>query len=308
MTDTPNTSVFNVTPDDLDERGYALLTVAAQQAVLPRKLEEGVYAVLNADGGIEITETAGYAQEREHDWEQRRSDKPEFVHRQVTLLDVASFIDYLSVNTYGGETKEPSVPVGDGYAHATGGLEVWANVDDRKVTAILDGFDGLRKHTATLTLKTSREWGEWLGIDGKMLAQADFAEFIQDHLSTIGAPDGALLVDICETLTGKTDVTWKSQSLGTNGQRRFTYEETVEGKAGPKGDLSIPTELVLVLRPFQGSEAEQVSARFRYRMRDGHLTVGVKLAEPERVLEEAFNRIVAEVQALVPVHVNHGRP
>lgn len=308
MTDTPNTSVFNVTPDDLDERGYALLTVAAQQAVLPRKLEEGVYAVLNADGGIEITETAGYAQEREHDWERRRSDKPEFVHRQVTLLDVASFIDYLSVNTYGGETKEPRVPVGDGYAHATGGLEVWANVDDRKVTAILDGFDGLRKHTATLTLKTSREWGEWLGIDGKLIKQADFALFIEDHLSTIATPDGAKLLDICETLVGKTNANWASQQLLSNGQRRFHWEETVEAKAGQKGDLDVPTELRLVLRPFQGSDPIPVVARFRYRLSEGVLALGVKLAEPERVLEDAFNQVVAEVQALVPVHVNHGRP
>ena len=91
------------------------------------------------------------------------------------------------------------------YAHGAGQLELWADIDGRRITAILDGYDGLRKHTAILSLKVSREWAEWSHIDGKLFPQADFAEFIADHLSTIAAPDGALLVDICETLTGKTD-------------------------------------------------------------------------------------------------------
>ena len=88
---------------------------------------------------------------------------------------------------------------------------------------------------------------------------------------------------------------------------QFVYEETVNGQAGAKGDLDIPTELVLVLRPFQGSEPQSIVARFRYRLAEGQLRMGVKLAEPERTLEEAFDRIVDDVQDRVPVHVNHGR-
>ncbi|MEN0072387.1 MAG: hypothetical protein AAGC63_15520, partial [Propionicimonas sp.] len=159
----------------VQDRGYALLTVTAQQAVLPRKLDEGVYAILDADGGIQIRETDGYAQQRIHDWERARSDKPEFIHRQVTLLNVDSFIDYLATNTYGADAisdrklaDHPFI-VGDGYALGTGGLELWADIDARTIKAILDGYDGLRKHTATLQLKTSREWGEWMAIDGKLV-------------------------------------------------------------------------------------------------------------------------------------------
>ena len=306
MTNQPQDTSVVLRPDTdcaLDERGYSLLTMTAQQAVLPRKLEEGIYAILDADGAIQIRETEGYAREQLHDWAQARSERPEFVHRSPVLLDVDSFLAYLTANTDSAEGE-----VGPYYALSSGALEVWADIDSRKVTAILDGFDGLRKHTATLILKTSREWAEWMAIDGKLLPQADFAQFVEDHLSTIAEPDGALLLDICETLTGKTDVAWKSQALGSNGQRQFVYEETVEGKAGPKGNLAIPTGLMLALRPFQGSAAQPVTARFRYRMREGHLTIGVKLAEPESVLEAAFDSVVADVQSAVPVHVNHGRP
>ena len=303
MTTQPNDTAVQ-TDMVLDDRGYALLTVTAQQAVLPRKLDEGIYATLNEEGGIEVGETIGYRLQREHDWERARADKPEFVHRAPTLLDVDSFIDYLSHNT-SGEVEDGEV--GEGYRHNAGALEVWASIDDRKVTAILDGYNGLRKHTATLALKTSREWNEWLAIDGKLVNQVEFAQFIEDHISTIAMPDGGRLVDICETLTGNTGVTWKSQNLNTNGQRKFVYEEVIEAKAGAKGDLDIPTELVLVLRPFQGSEPQSIAARFRFRLSEGQLRMGVKLAEPERVLEYAFDGIVEDLQERVPVHINHGR-
>lgn len=156
-------------------------------------------------------------------------------------------------------------------------------------------------------MRSSREWAEWTGIDGKLVGQAEFAQFIQDHISTIGEPSGALLVDICETLVGSTDVQWKSQQLDKNGQRQFVYEEVVNGTAGAKHDLKIPTELTLVLRPFQGSEPIAVNARFRFRLSGGAVALGVKMVEPDRILETAFDAIVEEVQDRVCVHVNHGR-
>jgi len=300
-------------PTEFDERGYQTLVAVAQQAVLPRQLDEGVYAILDAEGGIQVRETDGYAQKRKHEWEQARSDKPEFVHRSVTLLDVDSFIAYLATNTFGRGDDDPepdqAQEVGPRFAHGRGYglLELWASIDDRQIKAILDGYDGLRKHTATLALRTSREWDEWTKVDGKLYSQAEFAGFIQDHISTIGEPAGAVLVDICETLVGSTGVNWKSQSLDKNGQRQFVYEEVVDGAAGAKHDLKIPTELALVLRPFQGSDPLRVDARFRFRLSGGGVQMGVKLVEPDRILEDAFAEIVEDVQARVPVHVNLGR-
>lgn len=283
-----------------------LLAFTSQQAVMPRHLDEGIYAILNADGGTAVVETPGYTQQREHEWAQARSGRPEFVDRDPVLLDVDSFIDYLAENTLSNnERNTVSEPQ---YAHSYGELELWADIDGRKITAILDGGTGRRRHTATLTLTVSREWTEWLHIDGKLIGQADFAQFIEDHLSTIAFPDAAVLVDICETLTGNTSVAWRRQTLGKNGQRQFSWEETVEAKAGVKGDLAIPTELTLVLRPFQGSDPVGIQARFRFQIRDGHLALGVRLAEPERALEDAFGRVVEAVQDRVPVGVRLGRP
>ena len=305
MTQPNGTTPVFITTDNIDNAAGTtalLLTSAAQQAVLPRKLEEGVYGVLNPEGGVDITETPGYTQHREEAWLRARSDRPEFVHRSPVLLDVDSFVDYLARNTT-GSTAEVDDPE---YAHAAGALELWADLDGRKITAILDGYDGLRQHTATLALKVFREWAEWSHIDGKLFPQVQFAQFIEDHISSIGEPSGGILLDVVQTLTAKTKVDFRSSTMLANGQRQFEFAETIEAKAGAKGTLAIPAELKLVLRPFQGSDPVVVTARFRYQISEGALALGVRLAEPQRVLEEAFDQIVAEVGETLPVRVNHG--
>ena len=183
-----------------------------------------------------------------------------------------------------------------------------SDIDNATVLGVIDGVDGWRRQQVTLRLRKSREWGEWMGVDGKLFTQHEFAEFIEDHLSTIAEPDGAKLLDICQTLQATKGVNFKSQTILASGQRQLRYEETVEAKAGQKGDLMIPDTLTLVVRPFQGSDPVAITARFRFRLNDGALRLGVKLAEPERVLEEAFDRIVADVANGVPVPVLFGRP
>ncbi|OYO16610.1 hypothetical protein CGZ93_17775 [Enemella dayhoffiae] len=290
-------TIYTQTPVDAEPQTAMVLTQTAQQAVLPRRLEDGgLYAVLRGDR-IELIETPGYA-DRHAD---ERADAPRMVHRQVTVTTAQSLLDHLARNTDDNPEK-----VGEEYLFNDGSLEVWANLDRRTITAHLDGVSGWRKHSATLTLKHSREWSEWSEVDGQLLPQVRFAQFIEDHLSTIGQPDGAELLDVCQTLQANTKVAFKSQQILANGQRQFQYEETVEAKAGQKGALKIPGELTLVLRPFQGSEPVAVTARFRYHLEEGLLRLGVRLTEPEKAVEDAFDGIVETVAAGVPVPVLYG--
>lgn len=272
----------------------------AQEAVAPQELEDGaIYAIRDADGGLNLLRTPGY--DRQVADESVRKP-PVQIKRSVLVRDAESLIDYLAANT---DADDPA-NVGMGYRLGVGDLEVWADLDRRSIRAIVDGGNGHRIHTATLELRHSTEWTEWLGVDGKLFDQLAFAQFIEDHLSSIGAPDGAKLLEICQTLEARTKVDFKSSELLANGQRKFKYDETVETRAGQKGDLTIPGELTLVLRPFQGSEPVAITARFRYRLDGGQLRLGVKLAEPAKALETAFEQIVTEVQESVPVRVNHG--
>lgn len=271
----------------------------AQQAVHPFELDDGaIYAIRDTDGGIVLLETPGYTKAAEVD---RFTAAPLRIQRKVTLRDADSLIDYLATNTV-----SPEGGVGEDHRHGVGELEIWADLDNRRIHAILDGGNGHRLHTATLELRHSREWNEWSQVDGKLVPQVQFAQFIEDHLSTIAAPDGGVLLDIVQTLTAKTKVDFKSSTLLANGQRQFEFAETLEAKAGQKGTLAIPTELTLALRPFQGSEPVAMQARFRYRLDDGQLYLGVRLNEPDKALEDAFGRIVDHIQEAAPVRINHG--
>ena len=188
-------------------------------------------------------------------------------------------------------------------------MEVWADVDRGTVTATLDGLEGWREHAATLRLQKSREWLEWERIDGKLLKQDEFAEFIEDHLSTIGDPNGALLLEIAQTLSGTVGAKFTGKTLLKDGSRTVHWEEHTEAAAGAKGDLKIPDQLVLVLRPYQGSQPVAVPARFRFRpVQGGGILIGVKMNEPDRLLEDTFNMVVDDVRQNVPVAVLNGRP
>lgn len=293
-TETPVFEALDGTCNDV----HAIATLGAL-AHGAEPLKDGqIYAVKDGDQMV-LLETPGYTDDRED----HRAPSPRRVERSVTVRDAASLVDYLNENTTG---PDDPARVGDMFRHGVGDLELWADIDRRTIRAIVDGGNGWRKHTATLELRHSIEWAEWTSIDGKLVDQLAFAQFIEDHLSSIGAPDGAKLLEICQTLEARTKVDFKSSELLANGQRKFRYDETTEAKAGQKGDLTIPAELTLVLRPFQGSEPVAILARFRYRLDGGQLRLGVKLAEPSKALEVAFNQIVDEVQASVPVRVNHG--
>lgn len=282
-------------------------TQTAQQAVLPRQLKDGeLYAVLVEDR-IELLETPGYIDSRDD----RRADQPRTIERNVTVTDGPSLIRYLAANTWtDGDSDDESEKgiVGPSHVHSPGELEVWADVDARTITAYLDGGHGWRRHSATLRLKHSREWQEWTKIDGQMMGQTDFAQFIEDHISTIAQPDGAQLVDICQTLQANTKVDFKSSTILKDGARQFRYEETTEARAGQRGDLTIPGELLLALRPFVGSTRFAITARFRYRLTDGVLRLGVRLSEPDATVETAFDQVLAEVAEQVPVPILSGRP
>ncbi len=283
----------NSTPLVSDAQTATVAARLGRETAAPIVVEDGLlYAVHHGDE-VRLLSTPGF--------DDARAAKPARFCRAVTVLDVESFVDHLASSTDG--TAEV---VGSSSAFGPGRLEVWANESDQTITAYVDGVDGWRQNKTTLTLRLSPEWKEWAGIDGKLLAQGDFAQFIEDHLSTIGDPDGAALLDICQTLEARTGVSFKMQNILANGQRQFRWEETVEAKAGQKGDLVIPAELKLVLRPFVGSDTVLVTARFRYRIRDGVLTLGVRLAEPTAALERAFAGVVDAVQASVPVRVNNG--
>ena len=147
-------------------------------------------------------------------------------------------------------------------------------------------------HTATLKLKHSKEWQTWLAANEKQFKQTDFAEFIEQNLPDIHEPIGAELLEVVRTLKANKKLAFKSGVTLSNGQVQFEYNETIDGQAGPKGELRIPEQFVLGLRVFHGEEPYRVTALLRWRIQDGGaLTFFFSILRPERIIEDAFETV-----------------
>ncbi|HVE20628.1 MAG TPA: DUF2303 family protein [Acidocella sp.] len=173
-----------------------------------------------------------------------------------------------------------------------------ANILKPRMVAILndngDAGPGHRDFKVYVEFRETPEWTKWHKIDGTMLPQDAFAEFIEENLQDIYNPPGAEMLEIVTYLQATRAVDFKSALNLSSGQVQFTNIESVDAKVGP-GQIAIPTEFTLQIAPIQGSPRFKIPARFRYRLTDGKLKLGFKLLRIEDVMTEILDKAVADI-------------
>lgn len=224
----------------------------------------------------------------------RHQPHPKRKTGRVHLADAESFVRY--VNTHG----QP-------------GTTVFCSQDASRLTAVLNAHTstdpGWEDHEAVLVLTHTPAWLAFTGIDGKLLPQEEFAEFVQDQLAMFVNPASAAMLEIAHTFEAKTSVDFESAVRLDSGQRNLVYKETVAARAGQKGNVEIPETVTLALAPWRGGDPYMVTARLRYRIVGGNLALGFKLDRVEEVLDRAFHEVVDHVNAEIFVEgllVVHG--
>jgi len=206
--------------------------------------------------------------------------------------DAASFAVYV-----GRHMTEDSLVVGD--------------IEHHKIEAALDGHGvnddiaGWHQHRAAFDLRPTKPWLTWNKYNGQQMGQTDFASFIEDNLPDIVEPEGATILEIAKTLHIKNNVNFKSAIRLDTGEQQFTFEDNHTARAGA-GMVAIPNTFVLGLQPFEGSETYKVTARLRYRLNEGRLTLGYALVRPDRVQDDAFGSIVGEIAETLDITVLAG--
>jgi uncharacterized protein YfdQ (DUF2303 family) len=238
-----------------------------------------VYLVPGEDG-LDIHDTDAYA------------ERPRHVRAQRTVTDAKSFVDYVN-------------------RHKLTGSEVFAHTATSSVVAVLDshepsdgahnGAPGWQGHTVRLVLEHTKSWLAWTGRDlgadpRAWFDQAEFADFIEQNALDVRNPEHGTLIDIATTFEAKQKADFESAVREHDGSVRFGYVETVAAKAGQKGELTIPKEFELALRPYIGGPVYKVVASFRYRIGANGLRLGYALQRPEVILEAAFTDIVNEIR------------
>ncbi|MCV2395951.1 YfdQ family protein [Actinotalea sp. M2MS4P-6] len=185
--------------------------------------------------------------------------------------------------------------------HHTEGTEVWADVERSAIRAVINGnatnTPGHGDHIATLMLRKTPSWLAWEKASGQMGSQVRLAELIEDRAIDIVKPASADLLEVAQTFKAARSVDFESSQRLSTGEVAIVYREQVDAKAGRKGELTIPETFELALVPYEGSPTYKVTARLRYRIAEGQLSIGFVLDRPEDVLRAAFDDIAVEVES-----------
>lgn len=172
---------------------------------------------------------------------------------------------------------------------------VYADEERMQLVAVLnDDYPdepGWRDHRVELTLRPRPEWLHWRAKSGSFLDQEKFAEHIEEGLPELVNPSAADMLDLAQTFQASTSGRFKQSGKLASGAVQFVYEEDIEATAGVGGTLAIPEKLTLGVAPFFGSDRFEVTARFRYRLKAGELTLGYILDRPLEVERAAFGTV-----------------
>lgn len=263
----------------------------ATRATAPTPLdEERFFSVVVPEGGhLEVIDLEKHLD--------AFRDRPRRKTGAYTVHDADSFVTYLD-------------------KHALPETEVWADTTRATITAVINahtesddpgpGSAGWQDHRATYTVRHTDAWNAWRAHDGKLLDQNTFAEHIEDRSVDIVRPTAADMLELAQTFQATIGVSFESSKLLSSGQRQLEYKETVESRAGRRGQLEIPRDFDLALVPFEGAEAYKVTARFRYRITDGQLRIGYRLERPDDVVRGAFLDVVEDIRNQVEAPVFRG--
>lgn len=276
------------TPSSITE--IAELTRAG---VVPQPLELGqFYVVHGADGSVNKFDLTG---------DQYR-DKTGQVTASVAITHADSLLSYWD-------------------KHSDTESDMFADRERRTITAIIDahagsGQDqddrpGWQTHRATLTLALSEPMAAWLNLNGKIMEQVAFAEFCEDWMSVIAAPDAADLIEMVTDFQATVSASFKSGFKLSNGQRVMEYTEQID-QAVKGGKVAVPQTIVLSLPIWRGAaDRHELTARIRTRVNHGgagKLGIGYKLDRPTDVIDAAFEAEVARVQEHIGRPVLRGTP
>lgn len=197
--------------------------------------------------------------------------------------------------------------------HVLPETEVWADLTNRTVTAVINAHDktdfaaGWGDHRLELKLQFTPAWLAWTKYDGANLSQTAFAELLEERATDVVEPDAATLMEITRSFKAAKKVAFESGTHLSTGEVQFVYREDIEGKAGKKGELSMPDHFWLALTPFEGGKPYKVLARLRFSISEGGLALKYVLDRPAEYVRTAFDDVVDVIRAGVEAPVFHGR-
>jgi uncharacterized protein YfdQ (DUF2303 family) len=172
-----------------------------------------------------------------------------------------------------------------------------------------DGAAREKAHQVILELRQTARWKTWKGNNKTPMAQEQFAQFIEDNLPDIYAPDGtdyppaAVMLEVSRSLQASSSYQFNQATNLKNGQRGLTYREQIEGVAGPAGELKIPDAFIVRIPIFLNQKPVEIICRLRFRIQGGKLSMWYDMLRVDEMLAAEFETARAAVAAAAECEV-----
>jgi uncharacterized protein YfdQ (DUF2303 family) len=201
--------------------------------------------------------------------------------------------------------------------HADSGSEVYVDIDEATLTAVLDAHGDAaaryQDHRLLLTLTPTVPWQTWMAANNRWMTQQQFAEFLEMNAADVdptGPVSSADLLEIAQKFQVHSNVHFESGKRLANGANHLVFSEEVTATGGDRGQIDVPSEFQLGIRPYEDCpQGYRIKAWFRFETpRDGSLKVRYVLDDPERKARLAVESIVAQVAETIGITVMVGQP
>lgn len=232
-------------------------------------------------------------------------------------------VEYVTEIMEGPHRKTGKVPLDDAksfiayYDIHGNGAPVYAQLDPAQFVAVLNDHTKTdadwRDHRAIFKVGHSREWEIWTkhnGANRPFGSTEEFALFLEDNAPDIIDPSPADMLGIALNFRVNADVQFSVANRLQDGHVELGYKNLVSASSGNYGTIGIPEQFSIEVPVFQGLDASKyhVDARFRYRLRDGKLTLWYELVRPHKVVEQAFKDIWVQIDNATGATILLGSP
>lgn len=191
--------------------------------------------------------------------------------------------------------------------HATEHTVAWCVFNPQVFTlqfmAVIDehakGTAGWRLHRARFDPDMSAEWKVWKAKDGSSMDQLPFAEFLQEHDDDInssaeGMPTSLQMLQMATEFEANQERKLKSTVRLQGGGVRLSY--VADADAGTVESMKIFEKFALGIPIFHGCSPWGMTARLKYRQREGAVKFYYELVRPDRVYDHAAMELINQVR------------
>lgn len=187
--------------------------------------------------------------------------------------------------------------------HATENTVAWCRFNPQTFAlaflAVIDehakGTAGWRMHRAGFQPDMSAEWKVWKAKDGTAMDQLPFAEFLQEHDDDInssaeGMPTSLQMLQMATEFEANQERKLKSTVRLQGGGVRLSY--VADADAGTVESMKVFEKFALGIPVFHGCAPWGMTARLKYRQREGTVKFYYELVRPDRVYEHAALELI----------------